>query len=323
MPSEAPPYWESDKNGEVTPPENDTLATEIPTGSSRPQPRFLLSLAMIEPAELLGLAQLAEACGYTGITMPDSVFFPKQTSADYPYTSDGKRFWSPETPFIDPVVALSAIGAATAQIELMTNVFKLPLRHPLLVAKEVSSLASLFEGRVSFGVGLSWIPEEFQWLGLNMAKRARRLEESITIIRNCSEQDWSSYAGSEFAYGELTMSPRPKNAPQLLVGGHSEPALERAARMGDGWVSAMVTETQSAEFVSRLHGELDRLGRSTADFRVVVTPVMGPDPDRFSQIFLDGATDAIVAPWFYYGASSPEARLQAVQRFASEVISAL
>ena len=91
--------------------------------------------------------------------MPESVFSPEAVSADYPYTADGGRFWSPETPFLDPFVAIPAMAAVTERIRFFTNVLKLGIRDPLLVAKTVSSAAAMADGRVGLGVGLSWIPE--------------------------------------------------------------------------------------------------------------------------------------------------------------------
>ena len=95
------------------------------------------------PAEhLVPMAKAAEAAGFDTIAMPDSVFFPEQVSAEYPYSADGGRFWEPDTPFVDPFVGISAMIGVTERIRFVTNVVKLPIRDPLLVSKQLSSMAA-------------------------------------------------------------------------------------------------------------------------------------------------------------------------------------
>ncbi|MEI2698404.1 MAG: LLM class flavin-dependent oxidoreductase [Microthrixaceae bacterium] len=103
---------------------------------------FALALPMLAPEHFLPLAQAAESAGFASIAVPESVFFAEEVSADYPYTSDGGRFWVPETPFLDPFVAIPAMAAVTERVKFFTNVLKLGIRDPLLVAKTVSSIAA-------------------------------------------------------------------------------------------------------------------------------------------------------------------------------------
>ena len=104
---------------------------------------FALALPMLPPDHFLPLARAAEAAGFASIAVPESVFYPEEVSADYPYTADGGRFWAPETPFLDPFVAIPAMAAVTEHISFFTNVLKLGIRDPLLVAKTVSSISAL------------------------------------------------------------------------------------------------------------------------------------------------------------------------------------
>ena len=117
--------------------------------------RFTISLPFTPPDHLLPIARAAEAAGWDAISVPDSVFFPEEVSAGYPYTSDGKRFWPAEAPWPDPWVAIPAMAAATERLSFFTNVMKVGIREPLLVAKTVTSTAAMFEGRIGLGVGLS------------------------------------------------------------------------------------------------------------------------------------------------------------------------
>ena len=282
--------------------------------------RFTLTVAMCPAEDLVPLARAAEACGFGGVAVPDSVFFPEQVSADYPYTADGSRFWAPDTPFVDPLVAIPAMAAVTEEVRFVTNVMKLPLRHPVLVAKSVGSLCAMFPDRFALGVGLSWIPEEFGWLGLEMSKRGRLLDESIDVLRSLLHQGWVSHEGPMFTAGPLMMSPSPADPPPILVGGHSAPALKRAARVGDGWVSAMVNEEQTAELVGELHRLLDDAGRPRERFEIVVTPMISPTVEGYQRFADLGATEAIVGPWFFYGGDSLEDKLASIERFGAEII---
>src|SRR3954462_15311496 len=129
------------------------------------------------PAEhLLPMAQAAEAAGFDTIAVPDSVFFPEKVSAEYPYSADGGRFWPPEAPFLDPFVSISAMAAVTDRIRFVTNVVKLPIRDPLLVAKQLSSMAVLSNDRIGLGIGLSWMPEEFRYPHTDMKTRGKRAD---------------------------------------------------------------------------------------------------------------------------------------------------
>src|SRR4051812_41499973 len=125
--------------------------------------RWTVAFPMFPADHLVPMARAAEAAGFDTITVPDSVFFPEQVSADYPYSADGGRFGAPGAPFVGPFVSISAVAAGAERIRFLTNVVKLPIRDPLMVAKQLSSMAVLAENRVGLGVGLSWIPEEFAW----------------------------------------------------------------------------------------------------------------------------------------------------------------
>ena len=143
---------------------------------------------------------------------------------------------------------MPAVAAATERVNLYTNVLKTPLREPLLVAKSLGSIAAMFPGRIGLGVGLSWIPEEFQWLGQEMKTRGKRLDEQIEIIRLVIGGGYVEYHGKHYDFDRLRMEPPapPGHPVPIYVGGHSEAGLRRAARMGDGWIGAQVTGGDAA-----------------------------------------------------------------------------
>ena len=224
--------------------------------------RFTLALAMTPPERILPLARVAEDSGWDSVCFPDSVFYPEQVSGSYPFTADGKRFWPDDAPFVDPLVGMPAVAAATTSLGLYTNVLKTPLRHPLLVAKTVGSLAAMFPGRIGLGVGLSWIPEEFAWLGQEMKTRGKRLDEQIAIIRSVIAGGWVEHHGDHYDFDRLRMEPPapPGERVPIYVGGHSDAGLRRAALVGDGWIGAQSSADDLADLIGRLGKELDSAG---------------------------------------------------------------
>jgi probable F420-dependent oxidoreductase len=287
------------------------------------------------PAEhLLALAPVAEDAGFHSIAVPDSVFYPEHVSADYPYSADGQRFWAADTPFVEPFVAMAAMAAITSRVRFVTNVVKLPLRDPLLVAKQLSSLAVLAGERVELGVGLSWIPEEFAWTRTDMRTRGARLDEQIEVLRlvcGGGGPHWVEHHGRHYDFGRLMISPAPDQPVALHVGGHSDAALRRAARLGDGWISVQATSDE----VRRVAGELARrraeAGRTERPFDVNVLPVdIVPGPSgrdgyhRLAEEIEAAGMRPIfqVVPWYFTGDDPNDlhVRRDAIARFGDEVI---
>lgn len=296
--------------------------------------RFCVPFPMFPVDHLLALAPVAEAAGFDLIAVPDSVFFPEQVSADYPYSPDGQRFWAPDTPFVEPFIAMAAMAAITTRIRFVTNVVKLPLRDPLIVAKQLSSLAVLSGERVELGVGLSWIPEEFAWTGTNMRTRGARLDEQMEILRLVCGGGGPAFVehhGRHYDFGRLMISPAPERPVRLHVGGHSEPALDRAARVGDGWISVQTTTTEVREVVATLAHRRDEHGRSDVPFDVnvllldVVPDATGVDTYRTMAAEIEAAGMQPVfqvVPWYFAGGDPNDlvVRRDAIARFGDEVI---
>ena len=287
--------------------------------------QFTLALAMQPPEHLLPLARAAEGAGWDRVAVPDAIFYPRHSRAAYPYTPDGERFWAPDTPFVDPWVAIPAMAAVTERIAFTTNVTKMPIREPLAVAKTVSSAAAMAPGRVALGVGLAWMPEEFAATGTEKRTRGVRLDEQIAILRRCMAPGFHDFHGQHYGFEELRLAPVPDDPVPIHVGGHSAPALDRAARLGDGWISAMVEVDEVVELTGGLRTRLRGQGRDPDDFVYAVTPMVPPTVEDYARVFEAGATEAIVVPWYFYtGASEALAdQVAGVERFAEEVIAPL
>lgn len=293
--------------------------------------RFCVAFPMFEADQLLTLAPVAEDAGFDLITVPDSVFYPEQVSADYPYSSDGKRFWAPETPFVEPFVAMAAMAALTSRIGFVTNVLKLPLREPLIVAKQLSSLAVLSGERVELGVGLSWIPEEFRFTNTEMRTRGARLDEQIAILRlvcGGGGPQFVEHHGRHYDFDRLLISPAPTAPVRIHVGGHSEAALRRAADIGDGWISVQVTSDEVARVaaeLARLRHEADTAARPGFTMNVLPIDVFDLDGYRRVADVIEGFGMHAVfqaVPWYLSGGDPEDlgVRRDSIARFGDEVI---
>ncbi|TDB89169.1 LLM class flavin-dependent oxidoreductase, partial [Actinomadura sp. KC216] len=196
--------------------------------------RFTYAEAMTDPSFYLPLARAAEAAGYTSMSVADSLVYPEESDSVYPYTADGGREFLEDKPFIETFTLIAAMGAVTSTLRFTPFVLKLPVRPPVLVAKQATSTACLTGGRLGLGVGISPWREDFAVMGVPWERRGRRMDEAIDIVRGLSGGGYFEFHGEFFEIPAIKMTPaRPF---PILVGGHSEAALRRAVVRGDGWM---------------------------------------------------------------------------------------
>jgi probable F420-dependent oxidoreductase len=285
--------------------------------------KFSLSIAM-NPLDQLGeLARAAEEAGFSSIVLPDSLFYSEKVSADYPYTPDGSRFWTEETPWVDPLVAAASMGAVTERLEFYTSVLKLGSRNPVLLARQVNSVAALTGGRFGLGLGIGWSPEEFEWCGAPYERRGKRFDEAIEVLRLILDGGMVEFHGEFFDFDKLRMSPTPPKRVPFYIGGHTDIALRRAARVGDGWSSAMMTLDQLRDTIKRLKELLAERGREADPFEFQAVCVDRFGLDGFREQAEVGVTDAITMPWVFEGLgfdAEVGPKVDAIRKFGEEVI---
>ena len=228
---------------------------------------FTVGVAMTPLDQLTGIAQTAEECGYTSIALPDSLFYMEKQTVDYPYTPDGSRMWTPDTPWVDPLIAAASMAAATSTIRFYTQVLKLGSRNPVLLARQVGSVANLTGNRFGLGVGIGWAPEEFEWCGVPYAKRGKRVDEMIDVLKLILGGGMVEHHGEFYDFDRLQMSPAPTEPVPFYVGGHTDVALRRAARSISSW--DYVESVQASQRLSRRIVEA-----FVARYDVLVTPTM-------------------------------------------------
>ena len=285
--------------------------------------KYTVSIAFSPLDQLIDIAKTAEELGFDNIALPDSIFYFEKQSVDYPYTADGKRMFDENSPWVDPLILAGTLGAVTSTLRFYTNVMKLGSRNPLLLARQVGSVANLTGNRFGFGVGIGWAPEEFEWCGVPYAKRGKRVDEMIDVIKLVLGGGMVEFHGDFYDFDRLQMSPAPSEPVPFYVGGHTDVALKRAARVGDGWTSAMMTGAELAETIGKieaLRAESDRAD-GPFEYQAVCIDKFGVDGHR--ELAEVGVTDNIVIPWVFDGLSfdAPiEQKKDSLKRFADTYI---
>lgn len=220
-----------------------------------------------QPDGLTHLARTAESVGFESLWTVEHVVIPKGYASKYPYSRDGKLPGGESAPIPDPFVWLAYAAAVTTKIRLATGIVILPQRHPLYVAKEAATLDVLSRGRAILGVGIGWLKEEFDAIGVPFESRAARTEESIEALRSLWRAGESEHRGTHYAWPSVASNPKPVQPRiPIVIGGHTKSAARRAARVGDGFFPAR--SDTLAECMAELSAECARIGRDPAEIEI-------------------------------------------------------
>ncbi len=284
--------------------------------------RFSYAESMCDPSHYLPLAVAAEASGWTSFVIPDSLCYPEVSDSKYPYTPDGNREFLEGKPFIEPFSLIPAMGAVTERLRFSTCVVKLPIRNPVLVAKSASSVAVLTGNRFGFGIGLSPWPEDFRVTGQPWKGRGKRMDEMIEIIRGLLTGEFFGFQGEYYDIESIKICPTPSVPIPLLIGGHAEPALRRAARLGDGWMHAGGDQQALEGYLGRLAELRKEYGRESEPFEVHVISMDAYSLDGIKKLEDLGVTDAIVGFRNAYETDTQtlQHKIDALKAFADNVI---
>ncbi|AEF39384.1 TIGR03619 family F420-dependent LLM class oxidoreductase [Hoyosella subflava] len=285
--------------------------------------RFTYAEAMTDPTYYVPLAQAAEIAGYTSMTVADSIAYPRVSDSKYPYTPDGSREFLEDKAFIEPFVLIAAMGAVTSTLRFVPFVLKLPIRPPVLVAKQASSLAYLTNNRLSLGVGLSPWPEDFDLMGVPFAKRGKRMDECIDIVRGLSHGGYFEYHGEFYDVQEIKMTPVPTEPLPILVGGHSDAALRRAVTRCDGWMHAGGDADELDHLLKKIQEFREREGKQ-GPFEIHAISLDAYTVDGIKRLEDKGITDVIVGfriPYVTGPDTEPlQKKIDNLNRYADSVI---
>jgi alkanesulfonate monooxygenase SsuD/methylene tetrahydromethanopterin reductase-like flavin-dependent oxidoreductase (luciferase family) len=286
--------------------------------------RFTLNITMLDPAQYIPLAQAAEEAGFHAVSVADSIFYPKEAIGHYPY-HEGREFLE-DKPFIDPLIAISSMAAATSTLQFSTFVIKMAVRDALLGAKSALSTAVMSNDRLTLGVGISPWLDDFRYCNVPWEGRGKRLDETIEILRGLQSGEYFEYHGEHFDFTPIKMCPVPDRPLRITVGGHAPPALRRAARLGDGWVGANLTREEARALLSLLDPYRREFGSdNNPDFSVqaMISDIDVFDPGGYREAEDMGLTDVTMSPWGVYETLQLELpeRIDLIKRFADEVLS--
>jgi probable F420-dependent oxidoreductase len=256
-----------------------------------------VALGRLHPAHHLEVAREAERLAFESVWLPEHLVFPIEMSGS-PFPGDAHPPVPPTTPVFDAFAYLAFLAGQTERLRLGTHVYLLGLRHPFVSARAIQTLDLVSGGRAEVGIGAGWLASEWRAAGLEFASRGSRLDEALAVCKRLWSEPVVEHHGRFFSFPPVAFEPKPvqKPWPPLLVGGESEPALCRAARLGDGWIGLDQTPESARERVARLRALLLEAGRGAARFEITVG-ARDPSRDELARYAEAGVARVIVSPW--------------------------
>jgi probable F420-dependent oxidoreductase len=297
--------------------------------------KFWVATAWMEPTELIGLSRLLDESGMHGLMVSDHLVYPRELESKYPYSphEDGRPIWEPETVWPDPWVLIGAMAAVTKRLNFTTNIYVAPMRPILQVAKEIGTASVISHGRVALGAGAGWMREEFDLQGQSFTNRGKRFTEMIVALRELWKGGWVEFHGDYYDIPALTMEPHPIEPVPIYLGGHSDAALRRAAKVGDGWIGNAYPWDEAEHHIAKLRGFLAEEGRADDDFEIICGIYAMPEADLFKRAEEElGMTGTLCLPWaldatinaMKAAGETPKAEdyLPSIEKFAGEILAA-
>ncbi len=281
---------------------------------------FANTMHWVKGAGAIEMARSAEAAGFESLWTVEHVVYPDDYSSTYPYSADGKMPAQPSTPIPDPLIWLAYVASVTTSIRLATGILILPQRNPVVLAKELATLDLMSEGRVELGIGVGWLREEFDALGVPWERRGARTDEYVAAMRALWASDGASFDGEFASFTRVSSNPKPAQ-PQIpiVIGGHSRAACERAGRLGDGFFPGKGTPAELREMVDIVRQTAADHGRDAEAIEVSAgsPAIFGDDPVGAAEELAAVGVSRIAVPGFVLRKpTEPEA----MQAFAERVI---
>jgi probable F420-dependent oxidoreductase len=270
------------------------------------------------PELLRVVAREAEARGIHTIWVPEHVIELPAYESRYPYAPDGKMPLPPESGLLEPFNALAFLAGVTSTVRLGTAMCLLPQRNPVYAAKEIATVDWLSDGRLDLGIGVGWLREEFEVLDVPWPRRGARADEYLEILRGLWSGVPTSFQGEFFTLPTCTMNPAPVQRPHppIHVGGESDAALRRAARIGQGWHTVSRPPEDLGVPLGRLDELLAEMGRSREGFTVTVCPYFESlDADKVER-YAEAGADAVAAMLFAFEPDAVEQAFDAMEPLA-------
>ncbi len=265
--------------------------------------------------QIIGTATRVEAAGFAALWVPEHVVFLADYESQYPYSDDGKVPGQPDG-ILDPFTALTFVAAHTTTLRLGTGVCLVPQRQPIYTAKMVADLDYLSQGRFDFGIGIGWLEEEFDALGMDFASRAARCNEYIAAMKELWTQSPASFSGETVSFSDVHFNPKPAQNPHppIFVGGESNPAMRRVAAFADGWYAFNLDPTEFAERLIKLDQHLADADRSRDDIALYVSPGRQRPDAGMVEAYERAGADQVIVPLFARSLAELDERIGNLQQ---------
>ena len=272
------------------------------------------------PDQAIAMAQAAEAAGFESLWTVEHVVVPSKYDSPYPYDASGKMPGGEDSPIPDPLIWLSFVAAATQSIKLATGILILPQRNPVVLAKEISTLDHLSKGRMLLGIGVGWLEEEFDALGVPFADRGKRNDDYVAAMRSLWTQDRATHHGEFSNFDECIMRPQPVNGTiPIHIGGHTDIAARRAGRLGDGFFPGKGSHEDLARSFDIVRDTARQCGRNPDEIEMTAggNGAIGPNALNEVKGLTDIGVDRVIVPSFLFYRDTADS----LARYGDEVIS--
>ena len=264
---------------------------------------------------IVGAAKRIEAAGFAALWVPEHVVFLADYESAYPYSDDGKLPGSPDG-VLDPFTALTFVAAHTSTLRLGTGVCLVPQRQPIYTAKMVADLDYLSEGRVDFGIGIGWLEEEFNALGMDFSTRAARCNEYVEAMKALWTEEPAAFSGETVSFSGVHFNPKPVQRPHppIFVGGESKPAMRRVATFADGWYGFDLSPDDFVAALDRLDVHLETAGRSRDDIMLYVSPGRRRPDLAMVEAYREAGAEQIIVPLFARSLDELDERIERLRQ---------
>ena len=242
--------------------------------------RYLNTGRNVWSDKAISMAQAAEEAGFESIWTVDHVVVPKGYKSTYPYAASGRMGdGNEDMHYPDPLIYMAYLASVTKTIRLATGILIIPQRNPVVAAKQIATLDQLSGGRIDLGIGVGWLEEEFNAIGVPFEGRGKRTDEHIAAMRALWANDFAEYHGDFVDFEPIFCRPQPLNGTiPIIVGGHSKAAARRAGRIGDGFFPARGTPHDLFDIVKTTDKENGR-DPEEIEFTVYVTEDLNEIPE--------------------------------------------
>ena len=262
---------------------------------------------------IVGAAQRIEAAGFATVWVPEHVLFFPEYESSYPYSKDGRVPGDPDG-VLDPFTALTFVAANTSTLRLGTGICLVPQRQPVYTAKMVADLDYLSNGRVDFGIGIGWLEEEFDALGMDFKRRAKDTTEYMAAMKALWGPDPVTFEGETVTIRNAQFNPKPVQSPvPVFVGGESEPALRRVATFATGWYGYGVGPDEVEDHLVRLDAHLEAAGRTRDEIDIYISPNRGGVDRDMVDAYEAAGVAQLILPLFAGSLDSLDGRIDALR----------